>query len=93
MKLTYFPYTLYFKRPFKIAHGIRSTTPIVITKIEYYISIIDPSETVIIAFDGVAPVAKLEQQRGRRYKSWYQTTISNNIFLRGKGDLSNNCYF
>ncbi len=35
MKLTYFPYTLYFKRPFKIAHGIRSTTPIVITKIEY----------------------------------------------------------
>jgi L-alanine-DL-glutamate epimerase-like enolase superfamily enzyme len=35
MKLTYFPYTLYFKRPFKIAHGIRSTTPIVMTKIEY----------------------------------------------------------
>jgi len=35
MKLSYFPYTLYFKRPFKIAHGIRSTTPIVITKMEH----------------------------------------------------------
>jgi 5'-3' exoribonuclease 1 len=54
----------------------------VISKIEYYISIIEPSETVIIAFDGVAPVAKLEQQRGRRYKSWYQTTMSNNIFKK-----------
>ena len=54
----------------------------VIAKIEYYISVIEPSETVIIAFDGVAPVAKLEQQRGRRYKSWYQTTISNNIFKK-----------
>ena len=44
----------------------------VIIKIEDYISVIQPSQTVIIAFDGVAPVAKLEQQRSRRYKSWYQ---------------------
>ena len=27
----------------------------------------------MIAFDGVAPIAKLEQQRNRRYKSWFQT--------------------
>ncbi|MGZ4033222.1 MAG: dipeptide epimerase [Bacteroidia bacterium] len=33
MKLTCTPFTLEFKRPFKIAHGIRSSTPIVITQI------------------------------------------------------------
>ncbi len=35
MKLTYFPYTLYFKYPFKIAHGTRSSTPIVIIELEH----------------------------------------------------------
>jgi len=54
----------------------------VISKIEYYISVISPKETIIIAFDGVAPVAKLEQQRSRRYKSWYQANMSNNIFKK-----------
>lgn len=40
-------------------------------KIVYYINIINPINKVFIAFDGVAPVAKLEQQRNRRYKTWY----------------------
>ncbi len=35
MKLSYTPYTLYFNRPFKIAHGTRTTTPIVIVQLEY----------------------------------------------------------
>lgn len=35
MLLTYFPQTLYFKHPFKIAHGVRSSTPVVIIKLEY----------------------------------------------------------
>lgn len=35
MKLTFAPHTLYFKRPFKIAHGVRSSTPIVLTQIEH----------------------------------------------------------
>jgi L-alanine-DL-glutamate epimerase-like enolase superfamily enzyme len=35
MKLTFVPHTLYFKRPFKIAHGMRTSTPIVITQLEH----------------------------------------------------------
>ena len=35
MNLTYTPYTLEFKRPFKIAHGTRSSTPVVITQLEH----------------------------------------------------------
>jgi 5'-3' exonuclease len=58
----------------------------VILKIEEYISIIQPTNTVIIAFDGVAPVAKLEQQRSRRYKSWYQNEVSRMIFKKDKPD-------
>lgn len=52
----------------------------VILKIEEYIGLIKPSNTIFIAFDGVAPVAKMSQQRGRRYKSWHQSIISKNIF-------------
>lgn len=54
----------------------------VIQKIEEYILLIEPDNTVMIAFDGVAPVAKLEQQRNRRYKSVYQTEISRSIFKK-----------
>ena len=58
----------------------------VIKKIEYYIAVISPSKTAIIAFDGVAPVAKLEQQRARRYKSGYQNNISRALFKKQKED-------
>jgi len=46
-------------------------------KIDEYISIIKPSNNVFIAFDGVAPVAKLEQQRNRRYKSYLLEMLKN----------------
>ena len=48
----------------------------VCNKIEDYITILNPDDTVIIAFDGVAPVAKLEQQRTRRYKSQFIETVN-----------------
>lgn len=47
----------------------------VIQTIEMYIDIIGPLKTVFIAFDGVAPFAKMSQQRNRRYKSWFMNTI------------------
>jgi L-alanine-DL-glutamate epimerase-like enolase superfamily enzyme len=34
MKLSWQPFTLEFKHPFRIAHGVRSTTPVVFTRIE-----------------------------------------------------------
>jgi len=52
----------------------------VILKLEEYISLISPNKYVFIAFDGVAPVAKLDQQRTRRYKSVYQNEIYNKVF-------------
>ncbi len=38
-------------------------------KIDYYLNLVKPSR-VMIAFDGVPPMAKVQQQRDRRYKSW-----------------------
>jgi len=50
--------------------------------IKSYIELINPTCNVYIAFDGVAPVAKLEQQRSRRYKSWYQKLKTSEIYGR-----------
>lgn len=44
-------------------------------KIDYYIKKLRPSDIIYIAFDGVAPFAKMEQQRNRRYKSWFQNKL------------------
>jgi 5'-3' exoribonuclease 1 len=41
----------------------------IIEKIKGYIEMVNPSICTYIAFDGVAPFAKMEQQRIRRYKS------------------------
>lgn len=44
-----------------------------------YINTISPQNRVFIAFDGVAPIAKLEQQRNRRFKSRYEKSISQQL--------------
>lgn len=48
---------------------------LVCNKIAYYIKEIKPNKKVIIAFDGVAPAAKLCQQRTRRYKTCMERQI------------------
>ena len=44
-------------------------------KLVYYIQLIEPSKRVFIAFDGIAPIAKLNQQRNRRYMSLLQQQL------------------
>ena len=50
-----------------------------IEKIEEYVSIISPSKGVYVSFDGVAPVAKLEQQRTRRHKSLLEYKLNKHL--------------
>lgn len=61
----------------------------VILKIEEYIQIVQPDNCIMIAFDGTAPIAKLDQQRERRYKSSYQAKISKDIFGKKTADPFN----
>lgn len=46
-------------------------------KLVYYITTLKPNHSVFIAFDGVAPIAKLDQQRRRRYMTWFQSQLAN----------------
>ena len=48
-------------------------------KIDEYLALFRPTTKIMIAFDGVAPVAKLNQQRERRYKSWFTTVVEKTI--------------
>jgi 5'-3' exonuclease len=48
-------------------------------KIHFYIRKICPTKKVFITFDGVAPMAKLNQQRTRRYKTWYLSELKNKV--------------
>ena len=49
----------------------------IINQINTYIKLIKPTDCIIIAFDGVPPIAKLMQQKNRRYKSWFQNNLFN----------------
>ena len=52
----------------------------IIKYITYIINYVNPSDLIYIAVDGVAPIAKINQQRKRRYKSvidkQYQTELN-----------------
>jgi 5'-3' exonuclease len=47
----------------------------VVSSITYYITFIKPTKSIYIAFDGVAPFAKMDQQRTRRYKTQFMNTV------------------
>jgi 5'-3' exoribonuclease 1 len=51
-------------------------------KIDEYIALIRPDSNLYIAFDGVAPTAKLEQQRQRRYKSRVQNELAKAVLQK-----------
>jgi len=53
----------------------------VIEKINYYILKIQPQGITMISFDGVAPIAKLNQQRERRFKTAYTKQLSQELQL------------
>jgi 5'-3' exonuclease len=59
----------------------------IITKIGSYLEYIQPSELVYIAFDGVAPFAKMNQQRNRRHKSNILKKIQDAISKDSKPSL------
>ena len=59
-----------------------------VLQIENYVNQLKPFELIYIAFDGVAPIAKMEQQRNRRYKSWFETAMLNKIEGRDTIDIT-----
>lgn len=52
----------------------------VIFQLEQHIEDINPQCQVIIAFDGVAPMAKIQQQRERRFKSDLERKIRKSLY-------------
>ena len=54
----------------------------VVHKIDEYVRAIKPTNVLYIAFDGVAPVAKLNQQRQRRHKSALDSQLNTNSIIR-----------
>lgn len=52
---------------------------LVCDKIKSYIHLIKPKNNVYIAFDGVAPFAKMNQQKTRRYKTYYENNLAKKL--------------
>lgn len=50
-----------------------------ITDLDELIQYVNPNKLLFVAVDGVAPLAKINQQRKRRYKAFLDTQIKNDI--------------
>jgi 5'-3' exonuclease len=66
----------YYKSPFDISDIESIIIQKTIEKIRYYINYISPTKYSYITFDGVVPLAKMHQQRKRRYKSEFMASIA-----------------
>ena len=55
-------------------------------KLISHINLLKPRKNVFIAFDGVAPVAKLDQQRNRRFLTWFQSKTINQFMSSKNND-------
>jgi 5'-3' exonuclease len=65
----------------------------VLQRIHEYIDIIRPTKLVYIAFDGVAPFAKMKQQRKRRYHNvYFQGSVATSGTTQIENALWNNCF-
>ncbi len=63
----------------KIPQNMNTVYKDICNKIDKYIETCNVQKHIIIAFDGVAPVAKLEQQRTRRFKSVLLSKLNEEI--------------
>lgn len=61
----------------------------ILNYMDYLIALVNPKKEVFIAVDGVAPLAKINQQRKRRYKSIIDNEIRNNIKKKYKKLINN----
>ena len=52
--------------------------------IDILINLTKPQKLIYIAVDGVAPIAKIDQQRKRRYKSYYDNKFRNELMDKYK---------
>ena len=59
----------------------------VIVYLEKLIELAEPSKGIYLAIDGVAPVAKMKQQRLRRYKSVNDRKLFDNIRKKHNKDI------
>lgn len=90
---------LFHPQCFKILEGLPNENNVekmenkmaerIINYIDYLIGYVDPQKMVYIAVDGVAPMAKINQQRKRRYKSVDDLTLRDTI-KKKYGIKSNN---
>ncbi len=61
----------------------------VIEYIDEMVNYVNPQKVVYLAIDGVAPVAKIKQQRMRRFKSVHDRVLFNNIKKKHNKDIGN----